>query len=194
MTSATATVAATATVRTGSAPVRFRLRGTAYRAALTAHILASVGWFGVAVVVAFCGIAAAVTGDPSLSSALYRVMETAPWLSIPLGLVAVATGVLLGLGTVFGLVRHWWVVAKIAIAIAVIVTDAVVVGRLAHDAVLTGTAGLQLYGSTIAHVVVLTVATILSVFKPRGRTPRGRRLVADRGRTARRRTGPTVAP
>ena len=139
--------------------------------ALTAHILTSVGWFGIAVVVGFCGIAVAVTDDPTLPPALLRVIETAPWISVPVGLVAIATGTLLGLGTVFGLARHWWVIAKMCIAVAVIVTDAVLVGRIAHEAVATGIVERALYGSTIAHVVVLAIATVLSVFKPGGRTP-----------------------
>lgn len=150
---------------------RFRLRGRGYKAALTAHILTSVGWFGIAVVVGFCGIAAAVTDDPTLSPALLRVIETAPWMSVPVGLVAITTGTLLGLGTAYGLVRYWWVIAKLGIAAAVVMTDAVVVGRIAHEAVATGTVESALYGSTIAHVVVLVVATVLSVFKPGGRTP-----------------------
>ena len=161
-----------------STPVGFRLRGRAHKVALTAHILTAVGWFGLAVVVAFCGLAAAASDDRVLASALYRTMETAPWLSIPAGLAAVATGVLLGLGTSFGLVRHWWVVVKIVIAAAVIVTDAVLVGHVAHDAV-AGRVGPPLYGSTIAHVVVLAIATVLSVFKPRGRTPWGRRRTTE---------------
>jgi hypothetical protein len=148
----------------------FRLRRRAHKIALTVHILASVGWFGVAVMVVFCGVGAAAASDPTLSNALYRTMGVAPWLSIPAGLLAVATGVLLGLGTTYGVIRHWWVVVKIAIAVAVVVTDAVLVGRVAHDAAVTGTASGPLYGSTTAHVVVLAVATVLSVFKPWGRT------------------------
>lgn len=157
---------------------RFRLRGRAHKLALTAHILTSVGWFGIAVAVAVGAITAASTSDPSLSRALYRAVEITPWLSIPVGLTAVATGVVLSLGTRFGLIRHWWVVAKIAISLAVIVTDAVVVAQLAHDAVLSGGATDTVYHGTIAHVVVLTIATVLSVFKPRGRTPWGRRREA----------------
>lgn len=149
----------------------FRLRGKTYKAALTLHILTSVGWFGVAVAVAFGGLAAASTSDAALARALYRFMELAPWLSIPVGVAAFASGVLVSLGTVWGLFRHWWVVAKIAIAIAVIVTDAFVVRSVAHDALVTGTPESALYGSTIAHVAVLAIATVLSVFKPKARTP-----------------------
>lgn len=159
----------------GRERTRFRLRRRAHRVALIAHVLASVGWFGVALAVAMAGIAAATTGDRTLPVALYRSMETAPWLSIPLGLVAIATGALLGLGTRYGLVRHWWVVAKIGIAGAFVATDAVLVRTVAHDAAITGAAPPPLYGSTIAHVVLLAVATWLSVVKPRGRTPLGAR-------------------
>ena len=44
-----------------------------------------------------------------------------------------------------------------------------VFARAAHDAVATGQTPSGLFGPAIAHVVVLTVATVLSVFKPRGR-------------------------
>jgi hypothetical protein len=108
-------------------------------------------------------------------------METAPWLSIPFGLIAVATGTLLGVGTIYGLLRHWWVVAKIAIAAAVVATDAMLVARIAHDAAVTGSPAPPLYGSTMAYVVVLAVATVLSV-KPRGRTPWDRRQRRPFGR------------
>lgn len=153
---------------------RFRLGRTDHKVALTAHVLSAVGWFGVAVLVAFCAVVAGTSNDATLSRALYRTVETSVWLSIPLGIVAFATGVVLSVGTKWGLVRHWWVVAKIVIASPVVVTDALVVRGAAHDAVAHGVAAGSLYGPTIAHCVVLTIATALSVFKPRGRTPIGR--------------------
>jgi len=160
------------------------LRGTAHKVALTAHVLGSVGWFGAAVVVAFCGLTAAATEDPTLPTALYRTMETAVWITLPLGLVTVATGALLSLGTVWGFVRHWWIVAKIAITVAVLVTDPLVVAPAAREALDAGTAPTQLYGSTVAHCVMLAVATTLSVLKPRGRTPLGRRRAPAPASTA----------
>lgn len=154
----------------------FRLRGRAHKAALTAHVLSSVGWFGIAVLVAFCAITASSAGDPDYADALYRVVETAPWLSVPVGLLAAATGVLLSLGTTYGLVRYWWVVAKIVIAVAVIVTDPLVLAATARDALAGNSDGV--IQPAIAHCVMLAIATILSVFKPFGRTPWGKRVLA----------------
>jgi hypothetical protein len=164
--------------RAPGAQPRFRLRRRAHKVALVAHVLSSVGWFGIAVAVACAGLTAAATDDPPLALSLYRTIEAAPGLSIPAGLLAIGTGVILSLGTRYGLVRHWWVVAKIAIAVAVVVTDAAIVSRVAHDAAMTADPTAPLYGSTVAHVVVLAVATVLSVFKPGGRTPWGRRRLA----------------
>lgn len=57
--------------------------------------------------VAFSRLVAAATSDRPLVHALYRTIRTSPWLSVPVGLLAVATGVLMGMGTRYGLVRHW---------------------------------------------------------------------------------------
>jgi uncharacterized membrane protein len=117
---------------------RFRLRRGGYKWALTAHIVSSVGWFGVALVVAFCVLAASMTGNSSLAHSLYRTIELFPWLSVPIGILAAATGAFLALGTSYGLIRRWWVVVKIVIATAVVTTDTVLVGRFAHTAATTG--------------------------------------------------------
>ena len=58
-----------------------------------------------------------------------------------------------------------WVLIKIVIAVAVIVTDPLLVARGAHVAALSGDTPSWLTGPTVAHVVVLGVATVLSVFE-----------------------------
>ena len=80
----------------------FRLSRTPRKIALLAHVLASVGWFGMAIMVAAAGVTAAATGDATLPSFLYRVMADAVWLTVPMGVLALATGVLLGVGTKWG--------------------------------------------------------------------------------------------
>jgi hypothetical protein len=152
----------------------WRLGRTPHKVALTAHVLTSVGWFGIAAVM-LAGALAAIWATPPVAQDLYRGLEAAPWLSIPFGLASIATGALLGLGTRYGLVRNWWVVAKMAISVVVVLTDAVVVRAQAHSALVAGMSGGSVIGPTAAHVVALTVATVLSVFKPRGVTPWARR-------------------
>ena len=163
-----------ATGRVAPSP-RFRLRRRARKIVLTAHVLGSVGWFGIAIMVAFCGIVASTTSDPALPDALFRTMHAAVWLSVPVGIVAVLTGAVLSLGTEWGFVRHWWVVAKIVISFVVIATDVVVISAASNDAIVTGVAPNPLVDGAIAHCVVLAVATVLSIWKPKGRTPLGRR-------------------
>jgi hypothetical protein len=153
------------TPRSAPRPAR-RLGRRAHRALLVAHILASVGWFGVAVTVAFCGLVGSSTDD----LAFYEVIDATLSLSIPLGLTAALTGVVLSVTTRWGLLRHWWVVAKEAITVAVIATDVLVVGPTMSRAIDTGTP-TEIPGPIFAHCVVLALATALSVTKPRARTP-----------------------
>jgi hypothetical protein len=147
-----------------------RLPRPLHRAVLATHVLSSVGWFGVAVTVAF----AAAVGSTSDELAVYELIRSSLWLTVPLGLTSAATGIVLSLTTRWGLVRHWWVVAKEAITLAAIVTDVLVVAPAMARAVDGGTP-VGIPGPVYAHVAVLGIATVLSVVKPRARTPLGAR-------------------
>jgi hypothetical protein len=144
---------------------------------LAAHVLTSVGWFGVAVTVLFCTVVGMSTGDAALAPATTEVARTTLWLSVPLGLVSAATGITLSLTTRWGLVRYWWLVAKDVITPLMIVTDVLVVAPLLRDAVEAGTPNEDPF-PLVAHVVFLGVATAVSVLKPRAKTARGRRATA----------------
>jgi hypothetical protein len=145
---------------------RYRLGRRAHRALLVGHVLSAVGWFGLAVTVAFV----AVVGSRADDVAYSEVIGATLWLSVPLGLTAAVTGVALSVTTRWGLVRHWWVVAKEAITVAVIATDVLVVWPEIDRAVDAGTPGI-IPGPIYAHCVVLAIATALSVVKPKARTP-----------------------
>jgi hypothetical protein len=153
-----------------SASARPGARRRVRQGLLIVHVLASVGWFGLAITVAFCGLVGRSRGDLSF----YEVIRSTLALSVPLGLTAAASGVALSLTTRWGLFRHWWIVAKEAITIAVIVTDVAVIGPEMTKAIDEGTAN-ALPGPVIAHCVVLAIATALSVVKPRARAPLGKR-------------------
>jgi ABC-type Fe3+ transport system permease subunit len=158
---------------------RARAARTRHRVVLTAHVLTSAGWFGAAVVVAVLLGVAASSGAVA-SHALSRALQTTIWVTVSFGAAAVATGVVLGLVTKWGVVRYRWVVAKELLALAVIVTDLALLGPSVADGADGRLAGPHLQPA-IAHCVVLTVATVLSVFKPGGRTALGRRRVPSRG-------------
>lgn len=146
-----------------------RLRGSPYKTVLAAHTLAAGAWFGLAVAIVAAVITAAAVPDPR---SLYQLLAAAPSLTISLGLVVVATGVVLGLGTAWGLARYWWVLTTVAIAAIVLVSDALVVGRAAAAAARTAQADARLYVSTSIHVLALGAAMVLSVLKPRRRIRR----------------------
>ena len=145
---------------------RHRLGRRAHRGLLIAHVLSSVGWFGLAVTVAFIAVAGVRADDVAYS----EVIGSTLWLSVPLGLTAALTGIALSLTTRWGLLRHWWVVGKEVITVAVIATDVLVVWPAMDRAVDTGAPG-AVPGPVFAHCVVLALATILSVVKPKARTP-----------------------
>jgi uncharacterized membrane protein len=136
---------------------------------LTAHVLAGVGWFGIAATVAFFGYGAATTDDADLQHSLHTAMRAAIALSIPAGLLCAATGIALALGTRWGLTRYWWLIIKQVITIVVIITDPLVLLPAIRQS-LDGGNATEPFGPMTAHVVLLAVAAILSTVKPFGRT------------------------
>lgn len=157
---------------------RLRLGKRPRRALLVLHVLSSVAWFGIAVFVLFLVLLARSTGDAGYARALYRAVETSIWLSVPVAAAAGLTGLVLGLGTPWGVATHWWVVLKELAFVPLVVTDFLVIAPSAHDLARGGSGGFL--GPTIAHCVVLALATVLSIVKPFGTTPRGRRRLPSR--------------
>ncbi len=149
------------------------------RALLVAHVLSSVAWLGIAAFVLFMLFLARSTGDAGYARALYRTVETSIWLSVPMGAVSGLTGLVLGLGTPWGVATHWWVVLKEIAFIPLVVTDFLVVAPGAHE--LAHGASARLIEPAIGHCVLLTLATVVSIVKPFGRTPRGKRRLPSRG-------------
>ncbi|BCJ73516.1 hypothetical protein CS0771_30600 [Catellatospora sp. IY07-71] len=173
---ATATATATRPARTGR-PQAPRLPRNARRFLLTAHVVTSVGWLGVAYALLVMALSAQAADDAGTRAATYSLMlsfDTAAML--PLGLAALVTGVILGLGTHWGVLRHWWVAVKLVLNVAVLVVPMLTRHPALVDAVDTARAGLltapdgRVLDGSIASVIVLTAATVLSVYKPWGKT------------------------
>lgn len=162
------------------------------KAALTAHVVSSVGWFGAVLVFLAMALIGLLSRDPWTVRGAYLVMELAAWfVLVPLALASLVTGVLQSLGTTWGLFRHYWVVFKLGLTV---VSTGVLLGymqtfELMARAAADPWADLEAVRnpSPVLHagaaVLVLVAATVLAVYKPRGMTRYGWRQQSKRSTT-----------
>ena len=172
--------AAAATSAVSPKGARFKLRPAARRALLTVHIVAGVGLLGDVAAVLAVNVRAATTTDPTLAAASYELLAMFTVLfGIPLSFAALASGIALGLGSAWGVVRYAWVSTKLVLLLSVILVGALVLGP-GTEAMRTGDGGAEarLIAGSAYDVVALTLATGLSVFKPRRRRARRRQSAA----------------
>ena len=136
---------------------------------LTTHIGASVGLLGTDATVLLLAVTGARGREPA---AVYPAAQLIGSLVlVPAALLSLATGVLLGLLTPWGLFRHWWVTAKLVLTTAGAVLS-LVVRTPALTALADGAGGslpLELVRDSGAASGVLLVTLVLSVYKPFGR-------------------------
>ena len=153
-----------------------------YKFLLAAHILASVGWLGVVLAKVVLEITALTTNQATTAEAMRVAVHVLNVPFPPLALGTIISGVLLSLGTKWGLLRYYWVVTKLVLTVGVIVTAVQLIDRFAQaePATLMGlslTPVLLLLGLSATHLFVLLVATVISVYKPWGKTGVGGRTV-----------------
>ena len=154
--------------------------------ALTAHVTSSVGLLGSIAAFLALAVAGLTSQDAQIVRAAYTAMELiARFVIVPLAFASLLTGLIQSLGTPWGLFRHYWVAVKLsltAFATVVLLAKMELIGyaaRLAEATVLPSSdlhaAGLQLVVHSAGGFLVLLVPAVLSVYKPRGLTPYGRR-------------------
>lgn len=149
--------------------------------ALTAHITSSVGWLGAVVGFLALVIAALTIQDDQTVRAAWIAMELIGWFAIvPLALASLLTGLVMSLGTPWGLFRHYWVLFKLLltiIATVVLLLNMQTVSFLAGVATETESVDLVGMWGELLHagvgLLVLLLITILSMYKPRGMTRYG---------------------
>ncbi|HKR49837.1 MAG TPA: hypothetical protein VJT72_09705 [Pseudonocardiaceae bacterium] len=129
-----------------------------------------------------------VTGDPLVQSGIAAAMGVlASCVLIPVVFTSLVTGLVLALSTPWGLVRHWWVIAKCAIAVVLTATGLLLMlPRL--DQIIAGEGEPVQLHTLVARslaLVLLLAATGLSVVKPWGKTRHGRAVQAATKRPAR---------
>jgi hypothetical protein len=158
---------------------------------LTAHVASSVGWLGSVAAYLAVALAGLTSQDPQMVRAAYLITALIGWLVIvPLSFAALLTGLVQSLGTEWGLFRHYWIVSKFALtvgAIIVLLVHMQTVSRMAQIAVevsLSGGDHRDMRKHLVLHaagaLIVLLTTTVLSIYKPWGRTPYGRRVQLQR--------------
>ena len=157
--------------------------------ALAAHIALAVGWIGAVAGYIALDVAAAMSQDAQTLRAAYLAMEVIAWyVIVPLALASLLTGLVMSLGTKWGLFRHYWVLISLLltiIATVVLLVETQTISYFADIAADPTTSGddLRALGSTLVHsvggAVVLFVILVLNVYKPRGMTQYGWRKQQD---------------
>lgn len=149
--------------------------------ALTVHLTFSVGWIGA--VVAYLGLAVAAWNSQDVQTvrAAWMAMElTIRFVIVPLAFASLLTGLVMSLGTKWGLIRHYWVVTTLlltVLATIVLVNHVPTVSFFAGVAAEADSASRIGLGGEFLHagvgLLVLLVVQGLNVYKPRGMTPYG---------------------
>ncbi|MGW7523356.1 DUF2269 domain-containing protein [Streptomyces sp. NPDC054783] len=161
-----------------------RLSPRARNSWVVVHMVASVGWLTLMLCLLTLGATALATDDADTLRTAYRAMGMlGDALIVPLSLLTLLSGVVLSLGTPWGLFRYYWVAVKFWLTLAATAASAFALTARLHDAVHavarhpTGSIaamhlGFVRYDTVIVPAVALLLylsIVVLSVFKPWGR-------------------------
>ena len=164
--------------------------------ALAAHITLAVGWIGAVAGYIALDVAAATSQDPKALRAAYLAMELiALYVIVPLALASLLSGLIMSVGTKWGLFRHYWVLISLLLTIIatfVLLVETQTISYFADRAGDPTTSGddLRALGNTLVHsvggTVMLLVILVMNVYKPRGMTQYGWRKQQEQRRASQR--------
>ena len=155
---------------------------------LTAHVTSSVGWLGAVLTFLALAVIGVTSEDAPTVRGVYLVMQPAAWyVLVPLAFTSLVTGIVISLGTTWGLFRHYWVVFKLGLTVFATI---ILLIYMATFRQMAGTAAdpaadlaVVRNASPLLHsalaLLVLLVATVLAVYKPQGVTPYGRNRIRE---------------
>jgi uncharacterized membrane protein len=158
------------------------MRPSLRKFALTVHVTVSVGWLGAVACFLVLAVIGLTNSNAQTVRGTYLLMEPAAWLVlVPLAFASLLTGLVQSLGTHWGLFHHYWVLFKLFINVfaTIILLIYMETFRIMAEVAAEPSADLSRVRnpSPIVHatlaLLVLLVATTLSVYKPRGLTPYG---------------------
>ncbi len=162
--------------------IRWRLSPPTRKALLLIHIAAAGAWLGMDLVLGILVVTAFTAPATPAAAAAVSIAAFTTWPLAGVGLITLATGIVLGLGSKYGLTRYWWVLVKLALNIVLV---GLVLVLLAPGVSELRDIGLNTLGSgatddpavpvtmmfpPIVSSTAVIAAMTLSVFKPWGRT------------------------
>ena len=150
---------------------------------LSAHLTFSIGWIGAVAAYLALDLTVATSHDAATLRAAWIAMGTITARAIvPLAIASLLTGIVMSVGTRWGLLRHWWVLISFLLtlfATVVLLSESAVIGRaaaVAADPATTEHALLALPNTlphSIGGMAVMLTVQVLNMYKPRGLTRYG---------------------
>lgn len=153
---------------------RFRLSPRGRKTVMVLHIVTSVALLGEVWALVALNVYATSAADADLARSAYRLMEVLVFAGgIPLSMTALIAGITLASGTHWGLLRHYWIFAKLLLLVAVILCGMVLfqpapMAEAMANGTLTAAEQWRQVAVVAVQLVMLVSATVLSVFKPKG--------------------------
>jgi uncharacterized membrane protein len=157
--------------------------------ALSAHLTVSIGWIGTVIAYLAFSVAAMTTDDADTLRSAWIAMDLIGWyVIVPLAIASLITGLVMSLGTKWGLFRHYWVVISLVLttlATVVLLLHMPSVSELAARARATEGMGPEMNEHLVARLregdwlhpalglLVLLVVQALNLYKPSGLTRYG---------------------
>ena len=157
---------------------------------LFSHVATSVGLTG-AIAVFLVLVLSAITGEGeyAIRASYFAMQLSAVYVIVPLAFLSILTGLIMSLGTNWGLFKYYWVVAKLLLIVFATAVLLAKIGLINKAALLSSDPvfhraelhelGIQLAVHAGGGLLFLLLPLILSIFKPEGRTKYGLRQKAS---------------
>lgn len=150
---------------------------------LTSHVTFSVGWLGAVAVFLALAITGLTTLDKQLAYSTHIAMEISTlYIIVPFCLASLITGLIQGFGTKWGLFKHYWIIVKLFLTVAMTILLflhlqpisylAGVATDISSYKIETSGTLIDLIAKSGAAILVLVAITTISIYKPWGKIQR----------------------
>jgi hypothetical protein len=146
------------------------------RFALAVHLTCSVGWIGAVISYIGLGVAAVTASSPDTVRGTWIAMELVGWyVLVPLAVGSWLTGLVMALGTKWGLFRYYWVLFAFVLttlAAAVLIAHMPDVSAISDALRTSPSADVEDHGGDLFHAV-LALVLLLAIHVPNLYKPPG---------------------